>query len=526
MDNFTILLVRNQVLNFQFSAPYNSGWGGRLPAGLNVTNGGLGIAGTVNDLPGTYIAEFRNPADTVVGTFILSDPNPLAPPDFVCAGSTLVNGVMTVTTAAGAIAIQMTATNSGGNWTGSFPSGVGINSFGLISGTLAPGSYSLVVQASNNAWWFNSYTYGPTQTATYALHLVVTAAVPVVSVSSQYSWFGGNFTVGDDMPNATIFAVQDYAKPVTWSATGLPDGVVINPASGYITGKMNTPGSFNAVITATNTSGSGTFTQQINVAENHNPPVVTLAQEQPGNANQNSYGNVQLSFAVGSPVMIYLDGTNNPTSWSAADLPSGLAIDAETGIVSGILRAPSSYRFFVTASNSAGDSNALGVTVTATGVAQAFRFVGDDPSLTDVQIDVRSGTVSSSQPQAFKQLQRVRLALIFLDYGEPVTPPNIADVTVGIRLAGQYDGDYLFPAPEAVLVPAADGHPAYLLVEFTVDNADINGALVDAISAAAQGTTAPMVNAMAEVAWKQGGIQRISKTFTQTYEPAVTDTEN
>ena len=152
--------------------------------------------------------------------------------------------------------------------------------------------------------------------------------------------------------------------------------------------------------------------------------------------------------------------------------------------------------------------------------------MGDDPSLTDVQIDVRSGTVSSSQPQAFKQLQRVRLALIFLDYGEPVTPPNIADVTVGIRLAGQYDGDYLFPAPEAVLVPAADGHPAYLLVEFTVDNADINGALVDAISAAAQGTTAPMVNAMAEVAWKQGGIQRISKTFTQTYEPAVTDTEN
>ena len=523
MDTVNISLQRQQQLSFHFNQQVNvNNWSGRLPAGINVTSDGQGLSGSVSDIPGSYVSNYAyaSGGNNAVVTITVSDPNPLAPPDFVCAGATLVSGVMTVTTAAGAIAIQMTATNSGGNWTGSFPSGVGINSFGLISGTLAPGSYSIVVQASNYAWWLNSYTYGPTQTATYALHLVVTPALPVVAVSSQYYYgFGGNFTVGDDMPNGTIFSVQDYAKPVTWSATGLPDGVSINPTSGYVTGKMTTAGSFNAVITATNATGSGTFAQQIIVAANQNAPVVTLAAEQPGNTNQNSYGNVQLSFAVGSPVVIYLDGTHNPTSWSAADLPSGLAIDAATGVVSGILRAPGSYRFFVTATNSVGPSNTLGVTVTATGVAQAFQFISEDFTLTDLQIDQRTGAISSSRGVIFKQYQRARFALIFLDFGVPVAPPEAATVKMGIRPKDQFEADYLFPLATGTLVAAAEGQPAYLLVELEMSGDDLAAELKSLLGIQ---TATPSLAAMTDVIWSTAGVPRASQTFNFTIQPAVT----
>ena len=523
-------LQRQQSLNYRFARQVKTSWIGRLPAGLSLTSDGLGVTGQVSDSSGYYDALFPYYSDDVNAEELqitVVDSNLLSVPVLSCDGAISINGVMTLTVEPGSFYAQMRATNAGGNWTGSFPGGVGMNSFGLISGTLSPGSYTIVVQASNNAWWLNSYTYGPTQTGTYYLHLVVPLAIPVLTVSSQYGWFGGNFTVGDDMPSYTIFSVQDNARPVTWSATGLPDGVIINPTTGYITGKMNIPGSFNAVITATNSSGSGHYEQQINVAENHNPPVVTLAAEQPGATNPSSYGNSSLSFAVGSPVTIYLDATNTPTSWAAADLPSGLSIDAITGVVSGVLRAPGSYRFFVTAANTVCASAPLPVTVAATGVAQAFRFVSDDPTLTDLQIDVRTGVIASSQPLAFKQLEEVRLALVFLDFGQPIAPPAADSVTIGMRPDGMYEEDYLFDPPAVSLVAAAAGNPAYLLAEFTVTGDEIDSRLADIIAQAAiTPSMSALFTAMAEVAWLQNAIPRISDTFKVTFEPAVTDTNN
>jgi hypothetical protein len=523
----TFYFVRGQLVNVTQS-PASNIFTGNMPGGLSFSSSLNGssyfaqVTGTVNAPAGTYQTSFA--------TFIISDPNPLDPPVISCAEAILSNGVNVATVGAGAINLQFAASNSGSNWQASLPSGCGINSFGHVSGTLSPGSYSIVVQCQNYAWTQNDYTHGPAQITTYALTLVVIPALPVVTLNSNYygpTW-GGNYTVGDDMPNGALFSVQDYARPVTWTATGLPDGVNINPTSGYVTGKLTAPGEYNVTVEATNSTGSGTFAQTIIVAANQNVPVVTLSAQQPGYTGQdNGYGQTRpLAFEVGAAAKIFFDTTNDPASWTAADLPLGLTIDPDTGVVSGLIRVPGSYRFFVTATNDVGSSEPLGVTVTATGSAQAFQFVSDDPSLTDVQIDIRTGIVTSSLPQAFKQLQRVRLALVFLDYGAPVDPPDPADVLIGIRKQGMYDGEYLFPSPAAELVPADQTHPAYLLAEYTVNNPDINGEIIDAIGASLQGVPAPVVNAMAEVAWKQDQIQRISKTFTQTYEPAITDTEN
>ena len=433
------------------------------------------------------------------------------------SAATTVAGVQTVTVPAGAFSIQLTATNSGSSWTGAFPGGVGINSYGLVSGTLQPGTYNATAQASNYDWAANDYTHGSTQTAIFPFTLVVIPALPVVSLSNQYYGYGGNYTVGDDMPKAALFGVQDQAKPVTWSATGLPDGVTINPTSGFIAGKMTASGTYNVTIEATNSTGSGTFAQTLIVVPEQNVPVVSLTAQQPGYQG-NAYGPGTLSMAVGSPVSIYFDATHNPTSWAAADLPTGLAIDAQTGTVSGLLRVPGSVRFFVTATNNVGPSAALAVMLTVTGSAQAFKFISDDPTLSDVQIDQRAGTVAFGRSTPFKLGERARFALIWLDYGSPVAPPEVGGVEIGIRVNGQYAADYVLPKLTPEIVAATEGHPAYLLAEFSVDGDGLRTELTKAITDAA---ALPM-QLMADVAWTSAGIPRKSQTFLFSVLPSVT----
>ena len=518
-------LVFGQLVNWHSNDGQLVNWMGSVPPGLSVSpvtnNNGVGIL-SLTGVVGLFSGEF----DSTFAMCVVSAPNASDPPVISCAEAAVANGVNTVTIGAGVFGLQFSATNSGAQWSASLPGGLNINSFGLVYGTLSPGSYPVVVQCQNFAWSLNSYTNGPTQTATYILHLMVTPALPIVGVGG--SGFGGNYTVGDDLPNSAIFGVQDYAKPVTWSATGLPDGAVINQTSGFVSGKLTTAGTYNVTVSATNSTGTGTFAQVIVVEPNRYLPVVSLAAEQPGaTGGQSGYGVPQLSFAVGTPVAVYFDGTYNPTSWAAADLPNGLAIDATTGVVSGLLRAPGSFRFFVTATNSVGASNTLPVTVTATGAAQAFEFVSADPTLTDVQIDVRTGAISSSLPLAFKQLESARLAIVFLDFGTPIVPPVAGSVVLGMRPAGLYDEDFLFAPPACSLVAASEGQPAYLLAEFVVEGDEINARLADAIARenVSSGSSA-LFTAMAEIAWTQGSIPRISDTFQITFEPAVTGSNN
>lgn len=58
-------------------------------------------------------------------------------------------------------------------------------------------------------------------------------------------------------------AASGGTAPYTWSATGLPPGVSINPSTGQITGTPTTVGTYNVTVTATDSagqSGSASFT--------------------------------------------------------------------------------------------------------------------------------------------------------------------------------------------------------------------------------------------------------------------------
>ncbi len=118
-------------------------------------------------------------------------------------------------------------------------------------------------------------------------------------------------------------------QTLTWSATGLPVGLSINPTTGAITGTPTVVAVSNVTVTATDNgspvlSGSISFTWTVNAAAN-NPPVVT----NPGNQ----------TTVVNTPVTLNIVGSDpnagQTLTWSATGLPVGLTINPTTGVISG-----------------------------------------------------------------------------------------------------------------------------------------------------------------------------------------------
>ena len=85
---------------------------------------------------------------------------------------------------------------------------------------------------------------------------------PVVTVTPQTATVGAAFS----------YQVVAANSPTSWSATGLPIGLVIDAKAGLISGTPTTAGVAIPTITATNAAGSGSATLQITVGTGPVPP--------------------------------------------------------------------------------------------------------------------------------------------------------------------------------------------------------------------------------------------------------------
>ena len=132
-----------------------------------------------------------------------------------------------------------------------------------------------------------------------------------------------------DPPNQTGYVtvdaslqlvVTDGARPLVWSATGMPPGLTVS-AGGLINGKPTAAGTYSVVVTATAQDGKAdntTFTWIIALL-----PTLTS----PG--DQVSRVRLPDSLSVAEV------GGLLPLVWSASQLPAGLTINAATGLISG-----------------------------------------------------------------------------------------------------------------------------------------------------------------------------------------------
>jgi cyclophilin family peptidyl-prolyl cis-trans isomerase len=222
------------------------------------------------------------------------------------------------------VSLATTATHTGSaaltfSATG-LPDGLSIDpTSGMISGTISSGAhtsspFTTTVTASDG-----------TNSASQTFNWTVFSGVTVTSVPNQTNKEGDTVSVP-----VSAKAVNNGA--LTFTANNLPNGLNIDPTTGLITGTIAAGAAasspFITTITATQGALSGTtlITWTVN-------PVVTMNSI---SAQTNLEGD-KPSLQVAAT-----DVNNKPLTFSATGLPTGLAINTSTGLISGTISAGAS----------------------------------------------------------------------------------------------------------------------------------------------------------------------------------------
>ena len=220
-------------------------------------------------------------------------------------------------------------------WTveGTLPEGLTFTEEGKISGTpTQAGTYKLTVTAEND---FGS------QAKDFAFSVAGEASVTPPSITTGENL--GAFNIGDNI-SLQLAATGD--TPITWTADNVPSGLMLD-TSGLLSGAFTAAGTYTFTVTATNTGGndSRTFTITVNAV-----PIPVTA---PTITTDENLG----TFKTGAEISIQLSATgDNPITWTASELPEGLAVDSE-GKISGTITVAGDYSFTVTASNAGGNDS-------------------------------------------------------------------------------------------------------------------------------------------------------------------------
>ena len=207
---------------------------------------------------------------------------------------------------------------------------------GTISGrpTVAVGDYEVLLKAITATGGYGS--------AKLTISIKAQPA-PVISPPLTAS---GTANVG--------FSYQIVANgnPVSYSATNLPAGLVVNTTTGAITGTPTASGPTNVTITATNSSNiTGSATLIITIAVGA-VPVISPP--------------LTATVAVGTAFTYQIVASGNPTSYNATPLPAGLSVNLATGVISGTPTAAGQPSVTISATNAGGTTSAtLVITVNA-----------------------------------------------------------------------------------------------------------------------------------------------------------------
>jgi Putative Ig domain len=322
--------------------PYTWTWaagsGSSLPAGLNLSTGGL-ITGTpttagTSNVDVTAKDSAGNTASTTLTIVIeptLSITTATLPTGYVGTDYPQITLVATGGTGSGYTWTWAAATGS------SLPAGLNLSTTGVITGTpTTAGTYSVVFTATDSA----------SHKATAALTIVVNAGVSVTTASLPAGYVGSAYT------QTTLAATGGAGSPYTWTwaaaaGSSLPGGLNLSGA-GVLTGTPTTSGSYSVVITAKDSArntGSMTFTITVTGA------VSITTTSLPTGYQGTAYTSTQLAATGGA-------GTPYTWTWvagSGSSLPAGLGLSTG-GLITGTPTASGTFSVVITAKDSAGNT--------------------------------------------------------------------------------------------------------------------------------------------------------------------------
>ncbi len=222
----------------------------------------------------------------------------------------------------------------------------------------------------------------------------------------------------------TLTASDPNGNPITFSATGLPSGLSINPATGVISGTPSYTSAGVYSVTATVSDGSLTASRTFTwpVTNTNRQPALT----QPD--NQTSPAGTALTLSLSGS-----DPDSDPISFSATGLPAGLTINMATGVISGTPATAGTYTVTATITDgSLSQSRTFSWTVTSVNRAPVYAQPANQTSAEGASVSI---TLTASDPDGN--------ALTFTATGLPAgatlnASTGVISGTLGYTSAGTY----------------------------------------------------------------------------------------
>jgi uncharacterized protein (TIGR03118 family) len=224
------------------------------------------------------------------------------------------------------------------------------------------GTATVVVKATNKG--------GQTASVTFSVKV---GAIGLANPGNQTDLEGDSVTLANTATNTGTGAL-------TFSATGLPGGLSIDPTTGTISGTIASGANTSSPFTTTVTVSAGTNTASQTFNWTVFPGVTITAVP-----NQTNKEGDTVSLPVSAKA-----ANNNPLTFSASNLPTGLSIDGATGLITGTISAgaalTSPFPTTITAaegtlSNSTTFTWTVNPVVTIASINPQTNLEGDKPSL-------------------------------------------------------------------------------------------------------------------------------------------------
>jgi putative Ig domain-containing protein len=310
---------------------------GALPSGIQMQSSGVISGTTVQSGTYSFTAQVTDASGkTATAAFTLTVSSSLA----------IANAALTEVDAGTPYSVSLSAT--GGiapyQWslaTGALPSGIQLQSSGVITGTSAlAGTYPFTAKVTDASG--NNVTAVFTLTVS-SLLTIASSTLPEVDAATPYS--------------ASLSAAGGIT-PYQWSlATGaLPSGIQLQ-SSGVLTGTSALAGTYPFTAKVTDASGNNVtaaFTLTVS-------SLLTIANSTPAPVD------------AGTPYSASLSATGGitPYQWSLATgaLPPGIQLLASSGAITGTTATPGSYSFTAKVTDASGNSatGAFSLTVSSNG---------------------------------------------------------------------------------------------------------------------------------------------------------------
>ena len=286
-----------------------------------------------------------------------------------------VLGITTASLPAGAIGVAYSQTLSSVGATGPvtwslggagiLPPGLNLSAQGQIAGTPSTsGTYPFQVRVTDSATKLSAtQSFSISTSITSVLAVTTPSPLPNGGLGAAYS--------------QTLQAIGGTA-PYTWSATGLPTWLTLDPTTGILSGTPTAGGTSTIAVTVTDAARStATASLSLSVGTLTITPAIL------------TNGSVGVPYSA----TLTVAGTT-VTNWAVTlgTLPAGLTLNSATGVISGKPTTPGSSTFSITASFG-------NLTAAVTPVVQAFTLVINPlPSVTITGLTTTG--VAATQPPA------------------------------------------------------------------------------------------------------------------------------